>query len=173
MCIYTRSHVCIYTAALCIKPSKTRGRGKLSRDDFRRRKDKSEKTRAPFLARRSWGTRIYIYTYIYHRLDGIQRCLIFESMSGREGKRGGGQEPPGKSRIKGVRPFGCAEPCNELPRNKGCSSTLSRGSVGSNSAPVTRAVTIPRRVSGPRPPLFTRRALAARTHTRTLIHVYN
>jgi len=37
-------------------------------------------------------------------------------------KTGGGKEPPGIPGSREWRLFGCAEPCNEPPRNKGCSS---------------------------------------------------
>lgn len=55
--------------------------------------------------------------------------LIFEraysEREGGEGGREGSQKPPGIPGIRGVRVFGCVEPYNEPPQNKGCSSTLS------------------------------------------------
>lgn len=52
--------------------------------------------------------------------------LIFErAYSEREGREEGSQKPPGIPGIRGVRVFGCVEPYNEPPQNKGCSSILS------------------------------------------------
>ena len=54
--------------------------------------------------------------------EGVQSAKGAGGMGERAQRGGGGQKPPGIPGIRGVRAFGCAEPYNEPPQNKGCSS---------------------------------------------------